>query len=67
MRYFPSRETLVATYWAKLTSSLRAAYKRRGGRSAHHLPPRRSRMRRAVLVLRQGEHRASRTRSRGYA
>ena len=68
MRYLPTRETLVAAYWAKLTRSFRAAYKSRGGRSAHHdLPARRSRMRRVAPVLREGEHYASRTRSRGYA
>ena len=68
MRHFPSRETLVAAYWAKLTRPFRAAHKSRGGRSAHHdLPARRSQMRRAAPVLREGKHYASRTRSRGYA
>jgi hypothetical protein len=68
VRYFPSHETLVAAYWAKLTRSFRAAYKRRGGRSARHdLPARRSQMRRAAPVLRKGERYAPRTRSRGYA
>jgi hypothetical protein len=63
VRYLHSRETLVAAYWAKLTRSIRASYKSRGGRSAHHdLPARRSKMRRAAPVLRQGEHYASRTR-----